>query len=347
MELKICKRCVMNGSASELVIDADGICNFCHQAQKALQEIESQKYKLPEIIRRIKEDGRGKKYDCLVGLSGGADSSTVLYHLLKLRLRPLCFTIDNGYNDSRADENIMRLVEGLKVPFYRYTIDLKIFRDLQAAFMKAGQINIEVPTDHILMASSLEMAAKEGIKWIISGGNVKTESVMPQSWGRNARDLPYLKDVYRKEFKRELKGLPMCGLLKWNYYKWIRGIRTFYLLDYLDYNWLESKKMLAEKYGWKDYGAKHEESAWTKWFQSFWLYEKFGIDKRLAHLSSLINSGQLQRSEALEQLKEAPEYPRLGLEKRAMSYPKIRDTDFKSDEWLYKIIGKFVRLWKS
>lgn len=337
----------MDGSAKEIVLDFDGVCNFCHQAQKALKEIETEKYKLPQIIEQIKNDGIGKKYDCILGLSGGCDSSTTLHHAIKLGLRPLCFSIDNGFNDPKADSNIMNMVETLKVPFYRYTIDLQKFKELQSTFIRAGQINIEVPTDHIIMASSLEMADKYGIKWILSGGNVMTESVMPESWGCNARSLVYIKDVFNKMTGKHLEGLPMCGLMKWNWYKWFRGIRTFYLLDYLDYNWLLSKAMLAKNYNWQDYGAKHEESIWTKWFQNFYLYQKFGIDKRKAHLSSLIISGQMTRKEAQSILYEAPVYPILGIEEKIIKdYPKRPYTDFNSDEWLYKLISKFIKIWR-
>lgn len=223
----------MDGSAQETVFDDKGTCNFCHQAQKALREIEAEKHKLPDIVEQIKKDGKGRSYDCLIGLSGGVDSSTVLHHAVKLGLRPLCFSVDNGWNDPRADENIMRLVEGLKVPFYRYTIDLKKFKELQSAFIKAGQINIEIPTDAVLMGVTYELADKYGIKWILSGGNVATESIMPASWGYNARDLVHIKDVYRKMTGKKLKGLPLCGLLKWNYYRWVKQIKILYLLDYI------------------------------------------------------------------------------------------------------------------
>lgn len=232
-ELKFCSQCIMDGSAEELVLDANGICNFCHIAQRELKMAEENKPQLEAIIETIKMDGLSRRYDCLIGLSGGADSATTLVNAIALGLRPLTYSIDNGWNDPKADENIMRLVEGLKVPFYRYTIDLAKFKELQAAFLQAGQKNLEIPTDHILMASSLELAAKYGIKWILSGGNVTTESIMPASWGYNARDLRHIRSVYKSIFHKRLTGLPLCGLLKWNYYKHIKRIKTFYLLDYL------------------------------------------------------------------------------------------------------------------
>lgn len=343
MSLIFCKNCVMDGSAKEIVLDDNGICNFCHQAQKSLNEIESEKVNLPKIINQIKKDGLNKDYDCLIGLSGGADSSTVLHHAIKLGLRPLCFSVDNGWNDKKADENIMRLVEGLKVPFFRYTIDLDKFMELQATFIKSGVPNIEIPTDHILLATSYELANKYGIKWILSGGNVATESIMPSSWGYNARDLTHIKDIYKKYTGRNLNGLPVCGLLKFNYYKWIKGIKTFYLLDYLDYNLEESKELLKEKYGWQDYHEKHCESLFTWWFQNYYLFEKFGIDKRKAHYSSLINSGQITRKEAMDLLADCPIYPKIGLEKMIWKYEKRSHDDYRKDEWLWNLLGTLIR----
>jgi len=328
----------MDNSAREIVFTDSG-CNFCDTAFKSLDEVNQDKDKLNDVIRQIFKDSRG--YDCLIGLSGGVDSSYALVKLVERGLRPLCFSIDNGWNHEKADENIMKLVEGLKVPFFRYTIDLNKFLKLQGAFMSAGLKNIEIPTDHIIMAASLELADKYNIKWIISGGNVATESIMPASWGYNARDLVHIKDVYKKITGKKLTGLPTCSLLKWNYYKWVRGIKTFYLLDYLDYNRSKAIKELEEKFGWKDYGEKHCESIFTWWFQNYYLFEKFGIDKRKAHLSSLVVSGQITRDEALLELQKNPVYPKIGLEEKVKKYPRREHEEFKKDS--YDLVAKLIR----
>ena len=337
-----CRFCVMDRSASEITFDESGRCNFCVQAQKSLQEIAQGKCHLNTVINTIKNSRKGK-YDVVIGLSGGVDSSMALHHAVSLGLRPLAFTVDTGWNTPEADENILRLVETLEVPLYRENINLDKFRELQSAFMKAGVPNIEIPTDHVLMAVSLYFANLYKVQWIISGGNVATESIMPPSWGYNARDLRHIKDIYRTYTGKRLTGLPVCGLLKWNYYRWVKRIKTLYLLDYFDYNREDSIKTLTSLYGYKPYGEKHCESAFTWWFQNFYLFEKFGIDKRKAHLSSLINSGQMSRDAALAELAKEPVYPVLGLEAKVMQYPKHRHDDFKKDERIYNAIASVVR----
>jgi len=282
-------------------------------------------------------------YNVLIGLSGGVDSSYVLHKAIEMGLKPLCFSVDNGWQRPEADENIMRMVETLKVPFFRYTIDLKTFKELQGAFIKAGQKNVEIPTDHILGATTFRVASQYGIKWVLSGGNVATESIMPFSWGYHARDLRHIKDIYKWATGKRLKGLPTCSILQFNWYKWVKKIKTFYLLDYLEYNRAEAIRTLEKVYGWKDYGDKHQESLFTWWFQNYYLFEKFGIDKRKAHYSSLINSGQMTREEALEKLGN-PEYPKLGIENDVLKYPKREYNEFKTSEKLFNLIGKIIKL---
>lgn len=322
----------MDSTAEEFVAVGHE-CNFCIQARKSLEETHN--LVMPKI--------KGDKYDCLIGLSGGVDSSYMLHKAVEMGLRPLCYSVDNGWNDPKADENIMRLVESLKVPFYRYTIDHKKFTELQGAFMKAGQKNIEIPTDHILFATTYEMADKYGIKWVLSGGNASTESIMPASWGYNARDLVHIKDIYRRMTGKKLTGLPTLSLLKWNWYKWVKGIKICYLLDHLDYHREEAIKLLTELYGYKPYGDKHCESEFTTWFQNFYLYEKFGIDKRKAHYSSLIVSGQMTREQGIERLNEQLYYPKLGIESQVLEYSKRDYREFKTDEKLFNLISKVIK----
>jgi hypothetical protein len=323
----------MDSTASEFQLTEDG-CYFCDLALANKPE--------PDEFYRNHKDGTGD-YDVLLGLSGGVDSSYCLHLLKEMGYRVLAFSVDNGWNDPRADENMMRLVEGMKVPFIRYTIDLDKFKELQSAFIKAGLKNIEIPTDHILTAVAYELADEYGIKTIVSGGNWATESIMPRSWGYQPRDLVHIEGVYRKVTGKRLSGLPVCGLLRWNYYKWVRGIKTVNLLDMVDYNRNRAIDFLTQHYGYQTYGEKHTESVFTRWFQSFYLFEKFGIDKRKAHLSSLILSGQITREEALQELENSPVYPELGIEKRIMRYPKHEYTDYPNDEKVFEFISKVIR----
>lgn len=322
----------MDNSAREITFDAHGVCNFCRIAEKELASIGGP---VPNLKTK-------NQYDVLIGLSGGVDSSYTLHKAVELGLRPLCFSVDTGYNKPEADENIMRLVEGLKVPFYRQTIDLNEFHRLQAAFMHAGVPNIEIPTDHVLMAASYKLAADYGIRVILSGGNVATESIMPPSWGYNARDLTHIKAIYRRFMHQELKNIPTCGIWEWNYYRWIRRIKTVYLLDFVGYHREKSEKELEKLYGFKSTGDKHEENYFTWWFQNYYLLKRFGFDKRKAHYSSRIKSGQMTRAEALQRLAESPIYPEMGFEQKVMGYKKHRHEDYPMDKW-YPRISKFIR----
>ena len=235
-KLTFCTKCCLDGSVREITYDSEGICNFCHQAQKALQEIELEKPNLDKWIKKIKEDGKNNKYDCLIGLSGGVDSSTCLHWAVQQGLRVLCFTMDNGYNHPYADENILRLVESLKVPLYRYVLNINRYEEVRAAYLKAGVINVEVVYDNLLAGASYQMADRYGIKWILSGGNCASESVMPVEWSFPSHDLVNMKSIYKwatgKKLKRD-RDFPLFGTARFNYYKWIKRIKIFYLLDYI------------------------------------------------------------------------------------------------------------------
>lgn len=348
-EYKQCRRCVMDSTADEFVETESG-CYFCDLAiankPDTCGPLEPNRIHPRERMKYILKTNH-PQYDVLLGLSGGVDSSYCLHLLHKMGLRVLTYSIDNGWNDPKADENMMKLVETMRVPFIRYTIDLQRFKELQGAFLQAGVKNLEIPTDHILMATAYELANQYGIKTIISGGNWATESVMPRSWGYQPRDLKHIKAIYRKFTSKSLKGLPVCGLLKWNWYKWWKGIKTVNLLDFYQYNREEAIETLEREYGFKPYGEKHCENIYTWWFMNFYLFEKFGIDKRKAHLSSLILSGQMTREDALLELQKCPVYPNLGIEDRVLRYPKHEYTDYPNDEKVFNFISKVIKYARS
>mgnify|MGYP001616498778 CR=1 FL=1 len=341
----MCVKCCMDTSDRDIVFDEKGICNYCIEFTK--KEIDRRAAVLHPgkawIYYNLKKAGEGKKYDCLLGLSGGVDSSTCLHYLIENGIRPLCFSVDNGWQTKEADENIMRMVETLKVPFYRYTIDLKEFVDLQIAFVRAGVKNIEIPTDSIIVATAYELADKYNIKCIISGGNHATECIMPKSFGYDARDLKHIKAIFKKFMGRELKNLPTMSSKKYLYYRFIKRIKVINLLDFYEYNREKSIKLLQEQYGYKPYGEKHGESVFTQWFQNYYLPVKFGIDKRRPHLSSMINSGQITKEEALEELKKPLMYPDFVNEEfrdKVLTYPKHEYTDYPTNEWIWEKSSK-------
>jgi N-acetyl sugar amidotransferase len=330
----------MDISAKEITFDKDGICNFCYSYQTQEKARRLEKSNFPWIVHKIKKSGKGKNYDCLIGLSGGVDSSLALHYAIENGLRPLCFSVDNGWNNPKADENIMKMVEKLKVPFYRYVIDLKKFNELQLAFIKGGVKNLEATTDHVLFATTYEMAVTNNIQYVITGGNITTESIMPRSWGEDPRDLYWIKSVYKSITRKRLTGLPVISLFKEQYYRLFKKIKFVPILDYYEYNRERAKEILEKEYGWIDYGEKHCESYFTWWFQGYYLYTKFGIDKRKAHYSSLINSGQMSKEEANTFLLSPPEYPKLGLEEKVRKYPIKSYEEYPNSESIRLLVSK-------
>lgn len=338
----------------DIAFDAQGVCNYCHFANSQANARRVAINELPWLIHQIKKDGRGRKADCLVGLSGGVDSSMVLDKVVTQGLRPLTFTVDNGWNTEQSDENIMRLVETLKVPFFRYTINLEVFHELQRAFILAGVKNIEIPTDHILLATTYKMAKEYGVKWIIGGGNWQTEGTMPLSYGYQPRDLTHIKAIYKQLTGKKLTVLVTISLLEYLYYRNIKRIRVVNLLDYYKYNREEAKKYLMAQYGWRDYGEKHHESMFTEWFQSWYLPTKFGIDKRRPHYSSLIHSKQMTRDEAVHLLAIKPRVRNLvhkniervlGLTQQEIeALPKHEYSDYPTNEYWWNAWMTFFKL---
>ena len=306
-QYQICTKCIMDTSDLEITFDEEGICNHCREYRKNLIHLRTEE-DLKIEINKIKKEGQGKKYDCIIGLSGGVDSSFVAYLVKKMGLRPLAVHLDNGWDTELSVSNIERIIKVLDIDFYTYVVNWEEFRSLQLSFLRASVANIEIPTDHAIVAILYKKAVELGIRYIIHGGNLKTEGVMPRAWGYDARDLRHLIAIHKKFGGIELKTFPMLGVWKLAYYSLLKRIKWFPILNYGDYDKTKAKELLQKQLGWRDYSEKHEESLFTKFFQSYILPKKFNIDKRKAHYSTLINSGQMTREEATEKMKYQP-YP--------------------------------------
>ena len=309
-EYRICNRCIMDTTDKEIIFDENGICNHCKNAQKKLQERkfysdkEIKKKLLVQKINEIKEKGKNKKYDCVIGISGGVDSTFVAYKVKKLGLRPFAFHLDNGWNSKIADKNIKNISKKLGIKIHRYEVNWNEFKDLQMSFLKASVPDLEIPTDHALLALFLKIAANNKIKYIISGVNISSESILPRTWSYGHMDWKYIKNIHKRFGKVKLNDFYRYNMYDYVNYRILENIKTIQILNYLNYDKEEAKKIIKKEFDWEDYGSKHHESIYTRFVQAYILPKKFNIDKRKAHLSSLICSGQITREEALKEMKK-------------------------------------------
>jgi N-acetyl sugar amidotransferase len=317
--VRTCARCVMDTSVPGIEFDSVGLCNFCRSAVDRLDRdlYVGPKYagKLDDVLTAVKESGKGRRYDCLIGVSGGVDSSYTAWLVKrKFGLRPLAVHLDNGWNSELAVQNIERLLKALDIDLHTHVIDWEEFRDLQLSFLKSSIANSEIPTDHGITALLYREAAKNGIKYIINGGNLATEVVMPESWMHDAKDLRLLKSVHRRYGSKRLRTFPTMSYRRLAWYILVRRIRFVGILNYVHYDKEEAAKTLENELGWRRYAAKHFESIYTRFFQGYILPRKFGMDKRKPHYSSLIVSGQMSRADAVRLLDEEPYDPAVAQE---------------------------------
>jgi len=304
---RICKRCVMDATDPEIMFYENGYCNHCTQALKKLRSLPSGQEKanrLSALVEEIKEKGIKKKYDCIIGVSGGVDSSFVAYTVKQLGLRPLAIHLDNGWDSELAVKNIENICKKLEIDLYTHVIDWEEFKDLQLAFLRASTPDSEIPSDHAITAILFQRALQEDVKYILIGTNTATESIGVNAWSQGHADWKYIESVHRQFGTKQLETFPhysIFDLMKW---KILNRVRLIRILDYIDYDKLEAKGILQKEICWKDYGDKHHESVYTKFFQAYILPTKFGFDKRKSHLSSLICAGQTTRDRALQELKK-------------------------------------------
>ncbi|HUR67018.1 MAG TPA: N-acetyl sugar amidotransferase [Chitinophagaceae bacterium] len=308
-----CQRCVMDTSDPYISFDKNGICNHCSEyfmnVNVLVERTRQENERLQRLTARIKRSGKGKKFDCILGLSGGVDSCYTALLLKDLGLRVLAVHMDNGWDADSSVRNINSVIDKLELNYQSYVLDWEEFKDLQLAFLKASVPELETPTDMAIPACLHKIAAAYRIKYIISGGNVQTEGILPKSWHYDAKDLVYLKSIHKRYGSGKLRNYPLFGYPQEFYYKYYHGIKTIYLLNHANYNKKDAMATLKEKIDWKDPGGKHFESLYTRFVQSYILPEKFNIDYRRATFSTQICAGELCRDYALEKLKELPYDP--------------------------------------
>ena len=308
-----CSRCVMDTTDPKIVFDRSGVCGYCHFYDDVvapfLQEISSNKKPLFDRIEKLKKERAHLQYDCLLGISGGLDSS-YLAVLVKeeLGLRPLLFNVETGWSSKESTNNIVRIAESLDLDLYTEVINWSEMADLQRSFLKSGVPHLDVPQDHAIASATYKYAISNGYTAIINGGNMSTEWLRePLEWAYHASDVRHILDIQKTYGTIPLKDFPLCDILDYQIkYRFVNGMRIIRPLDYFEYDKQKISDMLSSRFGWMPYTHKHFESRFTRFFEGYFLIERYGYDKRKAHFSSLILSGQMTRQEALEQLYKFP-----------------------------------------
>ena len=355
--VKVCSRCIMDETAKEITFDSNGVCNFCHNYNNVLvNDLHTDKggdKKLEKLIHKIKQKGKNSRYDVLIGLSGGVDSSYVAYVIKKkYGLRAFAVHLDNGWNTELAVANVEQIVKRLDIDLSTYVLDWKEFRDIQTSFIKSSISNIEIPTDHAIWALLIKTAGKMKIPYIIAGNNVVTESIMPESWLYGSKDSKLIKALHRQFGKVKMKTYPSLSTFDYVDYLLFRGIRWVPILNYIPYNKAAAKQLLIDELGWQDYGGKHYESIFTRFFHAYYLPVKFGYDLRKSYLSALVCSGQISREEALEEISKPPASKEMLEQDRDYVIKKLGLTEdefesiLKAPNKTYSNYPNNERLWK-
>lgn len=334
----ICSRCVLDDSVPEIEFDAQGVCNYCQIHDALAQEYPSGpegEEKLSRLVDKIKHAGKNKRYDCLIGVSGGTDSTYTLYLMKSLGLNPLAVHFDNGWNSEIAVNNIKHATNILGIDLYTHVADWEEFKDLQISFLKSSTPDAEIPTDYVIISVLLAVAAKEGIKYVIEGQSFRAEGTTPTGW--TYHDGFYVNSVHRKFGKKKLKSFPILSVTKLIYYFFVKRIKFVRPLEFVDYSKKMARDVNASKLKWQDPGGHHHESLFTKFFQSYYLPKKFNIDKRKRELSAQIRSDLISREDALRILEKPYAYDedlveyviqKLGLSK--MEFAAIMQAPIKS-----------------
>ena len=311
-EYQQCTHCVMDTSDPHITFDEHGVCDLCNNYEHNIKkefDFDKSKAELERIVEKIKKDGRNRDFDCLLGMSGGADSSYMLHLAVKeFGLRPLVFHVDGGWNSELAVSNIQCMIDKLGLDLYTEVINWEEMKDFQLALFKSGTPYLDIAQDHAFVGTLYNYASKYNIRYILNGYNLATENTPnPLKYYYYGTDMRFINDIRRQFCTNPLETYPFSSVFRHKIYlRYIKKVHVMQLLTYLPFNLEEVKKTLANEYGWKPYPRKHWESRFTKFFESYWLYERFGFDVRKVQFSSLINSGQMTREEALEELAKKP-----------------------------------------
>ncbi len=362
-----CKKCVLNtNDALDITFDENGICNYCHSydlAVKKLGSYETRKKWLSDKVAEMKYQNKIKTYDCILGVSGGVDSTYLAYWCKQNNLRPLIVHFDNGWNSELAVKNIENICSILGFQLHTYVINWEEFKELQLAYLKAGVIDIEVLTDHAIYTTLVKISKKYNIKYILSGYNLATEAIMPKGWVYDKLDWENIKDIYKKHGSNtSIRTFPHISFWEKLYNYWFLKIEIVQVLNYINYIKTDAKELITKELNWNDYSGKHYESIFTKFYQSYILPVKFGVDKRKAHFSTLICSGQMTKEEALKNLslplydtktiKEEKEYvlKKLGMNEKyfdeLMTLKPKDHSEFKTEKNLWNKYFKLISILK-
>lgn len=351
-EYQICTNCVMDTSDPQISFDENGKCDFCNNYYNSILpswHTGEQGWKeLTEIAHRIKKDTTGKKHNCLIGLSGGTDSSFLTYIVKeKLDLNPLLFAVDTGWNLKVADDNVKKLVEKLNLDVVIFTVNWEEMRDLQIAFFKSAVPYQDTPQDTAIFSALYNYAAENGFKYVMTGGNFSTECVKPPQEWTYYNDIKMLKDIHKCFGTIPLREFPLCNMFKYRiYYRYFKGIKVIKPLNFIEYEKNTATKLLEEKFGWETYKNKHFEDRFTRFYEGWWLPRKFGYDKRRCYDSSLILSGQMSRAEAMNDLAQQPYDETIAMEDKKYICNRLGITEKQMDEY-FNLPNKTFRDYKN